>query len=232
MTTYTDGAATAGARRQLTDTRDMNLVHAIFRREYRLLPGLIRAVGSGDVQRARVIGEHAQMFIATLEHHHTNEDAMLWPKLHERVPTELEPLVDLMEDHHAQVHDLMEAIEPLLGRWISTADVRDRDHLADLFDRLYAILAEHLGAEERDLLPIMARTITAAEWTEFVEAGHAAIPGSLRFMALGAMLYDGDPEFMAIKVREIPAPMRPVIVWLARRAFRRYARRIHGTSTP
>jgi hemerythrin-like domain-containing protein len=232
MTTRTDGAATAGTPRQLTDTRDMNLVHAIFRREYRLLPSLIRGVDPADVQRSRAVGEHAQVFVTTLEHHHTNEDTMLWPKLHERVPAELEPLVDLMEDHHAQVHDLMEAIEPLLARWIASADARDRDHLADLFDRLYAILIEHLGAEERDVLPIMARNITAAEWTDFVEAGHAAIPGSLRFMALGAMLYDGDPEFMAEKVREIPAPIRPLMVWMARRAFRRYAFRIHGTPNP
>jgi hypothetical protein len=93
-------------------------------------------------------------------------------------------------------------------------------------------LVEHLGAEERDVLPIMARAISRDEWAEFNEAGHAGIPKGKALLALGAMLYDGDPEFMAVKMREIPAPIRPLVVWFARRTFRRYSARIHGTATP
>ena len=46
------------------------------------------------------------------------------------------------------------------------------------------------------------------------------------------MLYEGDPEALALEIAKLPAPLRPILPALGRRAFRRYARRLHGTPTP
>ena len=51
-------------------------------------------------------------------------------------------------------------------------------------------------------------------------------------IGFGMMLYEGDPEALALEIAKLPAPLRPILPVLGRRAFRRYARRIHGTPTP
>jgi hypothetical protein len=93
-------------------------------------------------------------------------------------------------------------------------------------------LFEHLDAEETHLLPIMARHITAAEWGAFTEAGMSSIPKRLMFLGFGMMLYEGDPDAIAIELRKLPAPIRLLLPPLGRKAYRRYARSVHGTATP
>jgi len=63
------------------DTSEMYLVHAVFRREFALLPGLVRAVAAGDVERAGIVADHAELLTVLLHEHHSAEDAMLWPRL-------------------------------------------------------------------------------------------------------------------------------------------------------
>ena len=69
----------------LADVRDMYVVHRAFRREFGLLPDLIRDVISGDVARAEVVASHLDLVLAGLHMHHTGEDVVLWPLLLERV---------------------------------------------------------------------------------------------------------------------------------------------------
>src|SRR6478736_8119138 len=96
MTAIEHGRAAA----DVPDTRDMITVHRFLRREFRLAPGLVERVAPGDVQRAGVVGRHLDFMSEFLHHHHSAEDAVLWPVLVERVPDELAPLVELMEAQH------------------------------------------------------------------------------------------------------------------------------------
>ena len=66
---------------QTVDTRDMNTVHTFFRREFRLVGGVIRGVPDGDVDRARVVADHLAYIGRSLHHHHTAEDELEWPLL-------------------------------------------------------------------------------------------------------------------------------------------------------
>lgn len=59
-----------------------------------------------------------------------------------------------------------------------------------------------------------------------------SIPLRLLFTGFGMMLYEGDPSVIALEIAKLPAPLRPLLPPLGRLAFRRYARRIHGTPTP
>jgi hypothetical protein len=82
------------------DTREMVVVHTAFRRELGAAPGLVRGVAAGDRARSQVVGDHVQLLLDMLHHHHVGEDDLLWPKLLERVPAELAPRVRLMEGQH------------------------------------------------------------------------------------------------------------------------------------
>lgn len=64
------------------------------------------------------------------------------------------------------------------------------------------------------------------------KAGRAGTPRSERTLALGMFAYEGEPEVLAQMLSSAPAPVRWVIVRLARRVFARRARALYGTPTP
>ncbi|MFI7699228.1 hemerythrin domain-containing protein [Nonomuraea sp. NPDC049480] len=231
MTNHTtDGQRLHG--QGLIDVRMMRVAHSSFRRELGLSPAAVRAVAAGDRRRTSIVAGHADLFLSLLHHHHSIEDELLWGALLERVPGELAPLVHVMQSQHEQVAELLDQAQAALGTWRRTASTPDGEALAAILSSLCTVLFEHLDAEETHLLPIMARHITAEEWEEFTVQGMSSIPKRLMFLGFGMMLYEGDPEVIAIEMRKLPAPLRRLLPPLGRRAFRRYARRIHGTPTP
>jgi hemerythrin-like domain-containing protein len=223
---------TATAGTQLIDTSVMPTLHTFFRRELRLAAGVLHGVAEGDRARAGVVCDHLDFVTRSLHHHHTIEDELLWPKLLERVPEELAPIVHLMESQHERLDALLQEIGRVLPDFRQTADVESRDRLADLFDTVYAHLVEHLDAEEQRLLPIAARTLTPAEWEEMGEAGREGTPRKELALVLGMYQYEGEPEAIAQMLAEAPAPVRWIVPKLSRRAFRKHALRVHGTATP
>lgn len=216
----------------LTDTSVMPTLHTFFRREYRLAGGLVRGIPEGDEARAAVVADHLDLVGRALHHHHTIEDEMLWPRLLERVPDEMAPIVHLMESQHEGVDRLLAELGELLGSFRATARVEDRDRLAGILDDLYVRLVEHLDAEESRMLPIVARTISQEEWDAMGEAGRASTPRHERLLVLGMYEYDGDPAVIAHMLDDAPAPVRWLLLRGARRAFRRHALRVHGTAAP
>lgn len=215
-----------------TDTRVMGVIHTIYRREFRLAGAAVRAVAPGDVTRAGVVADHLALVHDNLHHHHSAEDDLLWPLLLERVPGELAPLVHLMEQQHAVVESLLGEIGELLPRWRRTATAADRDALADLHDRLYVHLVEHMDAEEERLLPIASRNVTQEEWEAMGARARSGTPRSQSLLVLGMITYDGDPEVVALMLASAPPPVRWLLPRLARRTYARHARAVHGTSTP
>src|SRR4051794_26041394 len=98
------------------DTWDMVLVHRVFRREFRMLPALVRAVAEGDTARAAVVGQHLEHVAGALDHHHTAEDELLWPLLLERAALHTE-LINRMEAQHARLHGPLARITELNPQW-------------------------------------------------------------------------------------------------------------------
>lgn len=214
------------------DTSVMPTVHTFYRREIRLAGGVIRRVADGDLRRAGIVADHLDFVARSLHDHHTAEDELLWPKLLDRVPEELAPIVRLMESQHGKVDALLTEIGELRPRWAATAGPVDRERLADLFDQLYVHLAEHLDAEEERLLPIAARAVSEAEWNEMGERAREHNRRSELSLTLGMLQYEGDPAVIAHMLAAAPAPVRWIVPRLSRRAFRKRALLIHGTATP
>lgn len=224
--------STGAAGTPLIDTSVMTTLHTFFRRELRLASGVIRGVAEGDRRRAGVVCDHLDFVTRALHHHHTIEDDLLWPKLLARVQEELAPIVHLMESQHERLDALLQEIGSVLPKFGATAEAETRDGLADLFDTVYAHLVEHLDAEEERLLPIVARTLSQAEWDEMGEAGRNGTPRKELALTLGMYQFEGAPAAIAQMLADAPAPVRWVVPKLSRRAFRKHALRIHGTATP
>jgi hemerythrin-like domain-containing protein len=214
------------------DTSEMATIHTFFRREFRLAGGVVREVAAGDTARARVVADHLDYLGRCLHHHHTAEDELAWPLLLRRVSEELAPIVRLMEAQHERVDALLHEIGQLGPRWAETASATDRNRVADLLDALYANLAEHMDAEEERMLPIAARALTHEEWAAIGQYARRQGRRSEETLTFGMFQYDGDPAVLAHMLSSAPPPVRWLLPRLARRSFRRYARRIHGTETP
>ncbi|WP_395693671.1 hemerythrin domain-containing protein [Nocardioides sp.] len=207
----------------MIDVSGMIMAHDAFR--WSLLPAadLVRGVADGDTRRAALVATHVETTLAILEGHHTSEDTLLWPRLLERVPEELAPVVHLMESQHEQIHEHLEQTLALLPRWRQGAAAGDREQLALAVDALVASLVEHMAAEEEHLLPLAARSMSESEWAELGERGIRKIPFRFLPTAFGIMRHVGDPVVVATDLAKAPLPIRTWLRLTADRAFTRYA---------
>jgi hypothetical protein len=214
------------------DTSSMGVVHSLFRRELGLAGDLIRGVAVGDTARAAVVADHLELVHRQLHHHHTAEDELIWPKLLDRAPAEVEALVRTMQQQHAVVDRLQEHITELLPRWSAAAGVADRRRLAELHDQLHTNLVEHLDLEEAEMVPVVGRTLSRDEWHELGERGRASTPRQEQTLVVGMFAYDADPQAFAGMFAGAPPPVRWVMPRLGRRAYRRHAMKVYGTPRP
>ncbi len=210
------------------DTWEMNLVHRVFRREFRLLPAVVRAVAPGDRARAAELGAHLTRLTTGLHHHHTGEDELLWPLLLQRVALRAD-LVHRMEAQHGRLDTLLQRIDALLPVWVAEAAPGERDALAELLAQASAALDEHLADEENEILPLVAEHLSEAEWHALGERGKKHLPKDHRvFLLLGAILEEATPweerEFLGM----MPAPARWAWKLVGRSVYNRSRRRIHG----
>jgi hemerythrin-like domain-containing protein len=210
------------------DTREMVVVHTAFRRELGAAPQLVRGVAPGDRARVQVVADHVELLLEMLHHHHVGEDDLLWPKLLDRVPDDVAPVVRLMEAQHQAIAAELEVAQAALGPWRAAAGETVRDRLAGALERMHPLLVEHLGAEEQQILPIAARTLTQAEWDELGERGMAAIPRSKMPMVFGMLMAEGDPEVLRMMIGHAPLLPRVVVPRIAPRAYGRYSRHVQG----
>jgi hemerythrin-like domain-containing protein len=211
---------------------EMLIVHDVFRREFALVPGLVRGVAAGDLDRAQIVGDHIQGATSVLHTHHVLEDDNVWPLLLDRCGESVAPLVELMEGQHHQIATLIPQVDEALSVWRDSPTVESRQALLDVLDRLIPALKDHLSTEEEHVVPLMEQHITAAEWKDLLEKESAAVDPEHLPLMLGMLMYEGDPESIEQIIAAMSADTRAVIGQLAAPAFTAHSRRVHGTATP
>jgi hemerythrin-like domain-containing protein len=213
-------------------TREMVMVHGGFRREFGLMPELLRNASDGDLERAGVVADHIELISTLLEHHHGGEDRVIWPRLLERCPEEILPLVHSMEKQHERIAALNGELAKGLAVWRVDADAASRDAVIDVLSRLLPALREHLAAEEDYVLPLIEKHLTGEEWDAMVAEGAGVFPPEKRPVLFGIMMYEGDPAAVREALDKMPDEVRPVIAQAAPRMYGDYAERVYGTRTP
>ncbi|MFI7615611.1 hemerythrin domain-containing protein [Nonomuraea terrae] len=216
----------------LADASDMFVVHTMFRREFGSVPGLVRGVAAGDERRAEVVAGHVALINGVLHHHHAGEDAHVWPRLLERVPEKLKPLVAVMEEQHEAIHKSSRQLGDALEAWRATASAQARDALAETVEQLLPALTEHLALEEEHVVPLIEQYVTAEEYRRLTEEGSADTPPDQLPTIFGMLMYEGEPQAIDRIVSEMPPEIQPVIKDLAAKAYAAYAAELYGTATP
>ncbi|MEV0567443.1 hemerythrin domain-containing protein [Dactylosporangium sp. NPDC050588] len=213
---------------QRPDVHEMVVVHRAFRREFGAAAGLVRRTPAGDTRRARIVAEHLRLCAAGLEMHHTGEDIVLWPLLLERSAPST-GLVETMQAQHHGIDELVEAVTPALAAWEAAPTEAGGERLAALCERFTAALLEHLDLEEREVLPLASRHVTAAEWNQMGQHGKDTMtPGQLPIM-FGLVLQDADGEERARMLGNLPLPVRLLLKTAGAWQFSRYVRRLRAS---
>jgi hypothetical protein len=218
---------TTDTARTSPNVHEMVVIHRFFRRELAAVPRFIRATPGGDIDRARVVGEHLALVLETLHIHHTSEDELLWPLLLERAAPSAE-LVHTMEQQHHGVETLIEELDSLLPRWAAAPTRTAGERLAANVDDLRVALLEHLDLEEREILPVVARHLSVPEWNALAEHGVKQTPRKHLPLVFGAFLEDADEGERADMVANVPAPVRFFLRTAGARQYRRYITRVRG----
>jgi hemerythrin-like domain-containing protein len=214
----------------MADVGEMYLVHTMLRRELSLLPDLIRGPNRLDAKRRARIGAHTRLVCQILHTHHESEDLILWPLLLERAQAQATQIVAAMEQQHQAIAAAHDEVVHRLGDWCGFG--RDPQGFATALDDLLQVLTEHTALEEKAVLPLAEKYITAAEWQQLGQHGMDTFPKRHLPLAFGMLMYEGDPEVMRRTLANVPLPARLLMPIIAPRAFSHHARRVYGTRLP
>ena len=222
----------ATIKEPLADARDMFAVHTVFRREFGLMSGLVRAVAAGDQRLSALVVDHIALMSRFVEVHHSGEDMHTWPRLRTRVPEEIVSILDVMELQHSAVHAGLLQVNAVLQAWRESASVETRNAVADVIDRFVPVLEEHLALEEKRVVPLIERYLTAAEYALSASEAAAAIPPDKLPVIFGMFMYEAAPAVVDMVVSVMPAEVQPVIRDLAVESYAAYAQALYGTVAP
>jgi hemerythrin-like domain-containing protein len=215
------------------DAREMAMAHNVFRRELALAGPLVSRVADGDTERSAIVAAHLGFITAALDHHHSFEDELVWPLLMDRDPEikHVDHLRGVIEQHE-QLHVSVCRVSDAVVAWGRDATASSRTDLADALKCLMPLLLEHMAFEERYVVPVMERHITAAEWNLLIQALGAKLDGVDLPLLFGMNMYEGDPDIVDAAVANMPADVRPVIRQTAARAYQQHAQLVYGTTKP
>lgn len=212
---------------QRPDVHEMVVIHRVFRREFAAIPGLVRRVADGDAARAQVVGGHLELILAGLHMHHTGEDEVLWPLLLERAAPST-GLVETMQEQHHRVDEYADQLGPLLATWQASPSVLRGEQLARTVEQFREALCEHLDLEEREILPLVSRHVSVAEWDSLGEHGKDSMSSRQLPLMFGSILEDADEDERARMLAHLPAPIRWVMRTIGARQYARYITRVRA----
>lgn len=146
------------------DMTMMYVMHHAFRRDLAAFAAAAGRTPATDRKAWRAMAERWDTFATALHHHHSGEDAGLWPALMDRADAEGRTVLEAMEAEHAEIDPILEACATGFER---LAEAPDEDVRRALAVRLVAAkerLGEHMRHEETDAIALIQDSLTPEEW--------------------------------------------------------------------
>jgi hemerythrin-like domain-containing protein len=216
----------------MADSRDMIVVHTMFRKQFAAIPELVNDVADGDRAQAAIVADHVAWMVAFLHAHHEGEDMLVWPRLVERCPTEVEPLIFTMESQHHALAMTLDALAATAGAWRETAAAQERAALAEAATELLVQVAEHLDLEELKVLSLIDKYLTEREWKQVGGSGLKKMSFGKLTVAFGMILDGASPQYVQTMRDTLPRPAWLLFSVLGPRAYTKYATHLHGSTIP
>jgi hypothetical protein len=183
------------------DTTDMHAIHKVFRLACRDAPvAFARTEGEG---RVSAVGTFYETVLGFLHCHHGAEDALLFPLLSRRCPTEL-TLLTRMETQHEVVNVALARAEALLGRWRTNPGRHERTEAVSAIGVLGGELGRHMEEEETHVLPLAAVNLTLEEWEALPRHAMTNFPSDKKWLMQGLVREQMSEAQLAHMTKSMP----------------------------
>lgn len=192
--------------------------HAGFRAGFAEIASVLAA--PRDPRHAALVEDQAEFLLGYLHHHHSDEDAWLWPRLAERAP-HAEPVLDVLEEQHQQ-------IDPDIA--VAGDTSRPRAERAAAFARLHETINRHLDDEERTAVPLAVEHITAAEWMAHEQDVIGSYDRKRLPLLFSWACAHADPALVRHAIAEQPMPVRLLFRLFWYPSYRRRHQELFGTA--
>ena len=208
--------------------QQMVVIHRVFRREFGLLPALIRGVAADDLERAKDVADHASGLLRFVHIHHSGEDELLWPVLLERVAVESD-LIMRMEHQHEHVAALLPHAQELLPAWAAAPSPERGAELAATFEEIAAALerASGRGGEPRSCRS-SRRTSPSANGNAWASTPAGICHRQTLMASLAAIVEEADDEERLMFTAALPPPVLTMFVEQAEPAYRDRMRQLRA----
>lgn len=216
------------------DLQNMYVMHHAFRRDLHRFQAVVPAIEAHEKNRWQQVHERWQFFATTLHHHHSAEDAGLWPLMLSRASAADDmaavEVLEAMEAEHASIDPVLNDCADAFSRLASGGTEKDRQELSSSLEAAWRLLDRHLGHEERDAMTILQRYLTDEEWRG-VEREHfrpAYSPREIWHAIPWSQV--GLPDDVGRRVRASGGPVVVLLWWLSRRSYARREQAVFGTT--
>ena len=209
------------------DTRTMGIVHSALRRDLTRARMVLTDHQPLTDERRRALADHLVWMMAFLDRHHTSEDEGLYPMVLRKNPAARDLLQDMDADHQ-RIHPAMERVAEA-ARALHTPSATAPAELLTAIDELGSVLYPHLRREEEEAMPLVASSITAADWHTWDEKHNIKGLAFGELATTGLWTLDGqDPVSHALMSQVVPRPVLFVITTVFGPRYRRKTARLWG----
>jgi len=155
-------------------------------------------------------------FRAQLDNHHAAEDDDLWPVLRPELSDSADlASLEAMVEEHRQIPPALATVD---------AALRSGGELTGPVELLATVLLDHLAREEREVLPLLERHLTRAQWRAFLHKERDRRSPRQRAEFLGWILDGAGANDAAAVLSEMPRPARLVHRWILKPRYERQRR--------
>jgi len=205
------------------DTQMMGIVHNALRRDLtRAAAALSSEPAPGDEQRV-ALAQHIQAMMRFLHGHHAGEDDWLWPTMR-RLNPGARDLLDQMEADHLAIAPHMAKVTDAGAAYERSAD--GRQALEHAVRDLQGTLNPHLRREEDEVMPLVASTLTAAQWDAWEDEYYVKPKTRQELGMEGHWLIDGGDRAV---YDHVVGKVNPVLRFVLVRLFGPRYRRVCAT---
>jgi hemerythrin-like domain-containing protein len=217
------------ANHQPIDVRDMAIVHRAFRQAFTEGAELVRANPTPSPERVAFLGDHVDLGLAMLHHHHASEDELLYPLLMQRAPEHVADTERTLHQHE-EVEAAIAAASRACATWRADPSPDAGEALAAALDSVNEALQPHLDDEEQTIVPLAAVTLSQREWDAMAARARRGIPRKMLPVAFGMALEPLDGPDREHMKAQLPAVVRLFYGPLIQRPWDTYARTLRTGS--
>jgi hypothetical protein len=206
------------------DMSAMYVMHHGFRRDLAAFATAARTTPTEDRATWRALAGRWALFSRVLHHHHSGEDAGLWPLLMQRADERGRATLEAMEAEHAEIDPMLEACTAGFERLAERADDDARAALAVRLCAAKESLGRHLQHEETEAIALVQRLMTNEEWLALDEEFFKRGLTPRDFLSLVPWAAHGLSPQARDQAFAAAGRAFQVIWWLGRRRFERRER--------